>query len=109
MGTNQITLVSTVVAPKFGNGRLELTEVSKEYLLTLLPLVQRNLCGHPITDSVLRALCPSLPQPERAFWGGEGFALAVRPRGGVRAARQEGDTEVTLDDLEAVLFRWEAV
>ena len=109
MGTNQITLVSTVVAPKFGNGRLELTEVDHEYLLVLLPRVTRNLCGHPVTDGVLRAVCPTLPIQERAFWAGDGFALAVRPRGGVRGARQEGDTEVTLDDLEAVLYRWEAV
>ncbi len=102
-----ITLVSTVVAPVFKSGMLELTEVDRNYLLVLLPRVTRNLCGHPITDSVLRALCPALPQPERAFWNGEGLALAVRPRGGVRAARQEGDTEVTIEDIEAVLFRWE--
>jgi hypothetical protein len=107
--TNQITLVSTVVAPKFGNGRLELTAVDREYLLTLLPCVTRNLCGHPVTDTVLRQECPTLPEPERAFWNGEGLALAVRPRGGVRGARQEGDTAVTLEDVEAVLFRWEAV
>jgi len=109
MGTNQITLVSTVVAPKFGNGRLELTEVDHEYLLVLLPRVTRNLCGHPVTDAVLREVCPTLPTPERAFWTGEGHALAVRPKGGVRGARQEGDTAVTLEDVEAVLFRWEAV
>ena len=104
-----ITLVSTVVAPKFEAGRLELEAVDREYLLALLPRVTRNLCGHPMTDAVLRTECPSLPVPERAFWAGDGFALAVRPRGGVRGARQEGDTEVTLDDLEAVLYRWEAV
>lgn len=109
MGANRITLVSTVVAPRFETGQLNIEAVDREYLLALLPKVDRNLCGHPVTDAVLRAECSTLPEPERAFWGGEGFALAVRPRGGVRAARQEGDTEVTLDDLEAVLFRWEAV
>ena len=103
-----ITLVSTVVAPKFEAGRLELEAVDREYLLALLPRVTRNLCGHPMTDAVLRALCPSLPQPERAFWNGEGHALAVRPKGGIRGAHQEGDTEVTLDNLEAVLFYWES-
>lgn len=102
-----ITLVSTVVAPVFASGRLHLEVVDRNYLLQLLPLVSRNLCGHPITDSVLRAVCPSLPQPERAFWNGEGLALAVRPRGGIRNARAEGDTEVTLAEVEAVLFRWE--
>lgn len=102
-----ITLVSTVVAPKFETGRLELEAVDREYLLALLPRVTRNLCGHPMTDAVLRQECPTLPEPERAFWGGEGFALAVRPRGGVRGARQSGDTAVTLEDVEAVLFYWE--
>jgi len=103
---SDLTLVSTVVAPKFASGRLELTAVDREYLLTLLKRVTRNLCGHPVTDGVLRAVCPSLPQPERAFWAGEGHALAVRPKGGVRGAQAEGDTQVTIEDLEAVLFTW---
>lgn len=104
---HRITLVSTVVAPKFETGRIEIQAVDDAYLLQLLPLVTRNLCGHPVTDGVLRAVCPTLPTPERAFWEGDGHALAVRPKGGVRAASQEGDTEVTLNDLEAALFYWE--
>jgi hypothetical protein len=103
-----ITLVSTVVAPSFSAGRLEITPITTGELPTFLANVTRNLCGHPITDAVLRAVCSTLPMPERAFWTGEGHALAVRPKGGIRGAHQEGDTEVTLDDLEAVLFYWES-
>lgn len=103
---SDLTLVSTVVAPSFSAGRLELTPVSPDDLPAYLSNVTRNLCGHPVTDKVLRELCPSLPVPERAFWAGDGHALAVRPKGGVRAARAEGDTEVKLEDLEAVLFQW---
>ena len=103
----EVTLVSTVVAPVFSSGRLELEKLTTERLISLLPYVHRNLCGHPVTDKVLREMCPYLPVPERAFWDGYGPALAVRPKGGVRNARAEGDTEVTtINELEAVLFRW---
>lgn len=99
-----LTLLSTVVAPAFAAGRLELEPVN--ITPALLADVTRNLCGHPLTDAVLRAVYPDLPTQERAFWTGDTLGLAVRPRGGVRAATTEGDTQVTLADLEAVLVRW---
>lgn len=102
----KMTLLSTVVAPAFAAGTLTLRPVSAEELPGLLAGVTRNLCGHPVTDGVLRGLCPALPTPERAFWTGDSLGLAVRPRGGVRAATQTGDTLVTLADLEAVVVQW---
>lgn len=103
-----ITLLSTVVAPSFTDGRLTIREVSVSdaFFHHLLAGVDRNLCGHPLTDKVLRSVCPSLPPQERAFWDGASEGLAVRPKGGVRGASQTGDTEVTLDGLEAVLVSW---
>ena len=102
------TLLSTVVAPTFGiTGQLHLTPVSTKDLPALLGGVTRNLCGHPLTDAILRAACPWLPAQERAFWDGNTTGLAVRPRGGVRGAQAAGDTAVScLDHLEAVLVRW---
>lgn len=97
-------LLSTVVAPVFAAGDLHLTPVA--ITPDLLARVRRNLCGHPVTDGVLRSIYPSLPAPERAFWDGTGVGLAVRPRGGVRGAQASGDTQVTLNDLEAVLVEW---
>ncbi|WP_447859635.1 hypothetical protein [Nitrospira calida] len=104
--TEALTLLSTVVAPAFVAGRLELQPVSHDALPTLLGRVTRNLCGHPVTDKVLRDLCPSLPPQEKAFWTGQGVGLAIRPKGGVRGAGAQGDVQVTLEDLEAVLVTW---
>ena len=96
-----ITLLSTVVAPSFEDGRLTITSLLREdTIIAALAAVTRNLNGHPLTDAALRAVCPSLPAPERAFWDGSTLALAVRPKGGVRAAASNGDTAVTIDDLE---------
>jgi len=101
------TLLSTVVAPRFGTGTLYLLEIPAEKLPGYLAEVTRNLCGHPVTDGVLRAVCPSLPAPERAFWDGADPGLAVRPRGGVRGAQANGDTQVAgLEQVEAVLVTW---
>lgn len=103
----ELTLLSTVVAPAFAPGRLTLVPTS--ITSGVLDQVTRNLCGHPVTDAVLRAVRPTLPQPERAFWDGATMGLAVRPKGGVRGATQMGDTQVTIQDLEAVLVRWEVI
>jgi hypothetical protein len=98
-------LLSTVVAPAFVAGQLTIVPV--EITSDLLTQVHRNLCGHPPTLAALAEVCPTLPAPERgAFWDGEGLAVAIRPRGGVRGAAQSGDTPVTLADLEAVMVSW---
>lgn len=103
-----LTLLSTVVAPHFGSGTLRLIAVPTAELPQLLEGVTRNLCGHPVTDALLRAACPVLPPQERAFWDGSTTGLAVRPRGGVRGAQAAGDTAVAgLQLLEAVLVLWE--
>jgi hypothetical protein len=99
-----ITLLSTVVAPSFTAGTLELKPVDD--LADALNSVSRNLCGHPITDSVLRSICPNLPAQEKGFWDGSTIGLAVRPKGGVRGAQANGDVSVTLEDLEAVFVVW---
>ena len=102
-----ITLLSTVVAPEFAAGSLVVKPVDvRNELSILLHQVDRNLCGHPVTNKVLRAICPALPESIKEFWDGSTEGLAVRPKGGVRNAAQEGDTQVTLDDLEAALVRW---
>ncbi len=101
-----ITLLSTVVAPAFAAGTLSLEPVAPVHLPGYLRQVDHNFCGHPVTDRVLRDICPSLPVPERAFWDGSTLGLAIRPKGGVRGAVSNGDTQVTLSDLEAVLVTW---
>ena len=101
-----ITLLSTVVAPAFSAGALVITPVYADQLPSFLRGVTRNLCGHPVTVGVLKELCPTLPESERGFWTGDTVGLAVRPKGGVRGASQQGDTLVTLSDLEAVLVEW---
>jgi len=93
-------LLSTVVAPSFKSARLEIRELTRDEFLARLKLVDVNLCGHPLTNQVLREVCPTLPEPQKAFWQGDGIAIAARPRGGVRGASANGDTKVTLDDLE---------
>jgi hypothetical protein len=103
-----ITLLSTVVAPSFSAGALVLTPVYADQLPGFLRGVTRNLhtCWH--TEDVLRMHCPTLPKAERddGEWDGDTVGLAVRPKGGVRGASQQGDTLVTLGDLEAVLVEW---
>jgi hypothetical protein len=101
-----ITLLSTVVAPAFSAGALVITPVYADQLPGFLRGVTRNLCGHPVTVGVLKELCPTLPEAERGFWTGDTVGLAVRPKGGVRGASQQGDTLVTLSDIEAVLVEW---
>ena len=102
-----ITLLSTVVAPTFQSGELSIIAVGKEELPDLLGRVNRNLCGHPITNKVLREVCPTLPENKREFWDGHSLALAARPKGGVRKSSEDGDTQVTLDDLEFALVEYE--
>jgi len=99
-----MVLLSTVVAPEFSSGALVIAPV--ELTPELLSRVTRNLCGHPATIAALRGLYPDLPEAERGYWDGIDIGLAVRPRGGVRGARQTGDTQVSLADLEAVLVEW---
>lgn len=102
-----LTLLSTVVAPAFTAGSLDLSPRDGQDLVDLLSQVDRNLCGHPATNAMLRAVCPTLPAPERAFWDGSSIGLAVRPKGGVRGTAAAGDTQVSsLSDLEAVLVKW---
>jgi hypothetical protein len=102
-----ITVVSTVVVPSFDNANVVIRRITSEKeLANLLSRASRNLCGHPATNAVLKSICPELPEPERGFWDGVGFAIAARPKGGVRGSKSEGkDVEVTsFDDLEACLF-----
>ena len=103
-----ITLISTVVAPTFKSGTLTVTEVNRdvESLESLLSKVTFNLHGHAATVAVLKKIMPTLPEAVRGFWDGNTLALAVRPRGGVRAANSTGDTQVTLGDLEIALVSW---
>lgn len=102
-----ITLVSTAVVPAFRSGTLTVTAIDNiEVLRHMLDGVHTNLHGHAATVEVLRALCPELPEAQRGFWDGNDYALAVRPRGGVRAAGANGDTAVRLEDLEAALIIW---
>lgn len=107
LAASGITLLSTVVAPAFVAGTLTVKPVSQEELSALLGIVKENLCGHPITNRVLNEMYPDLPSPKRAFWDGKTLGLAVRPKGGVRASVAEGDTQVTIDDLEFALVQWD--
>lgn len=100
----KLTLVSTVVAPSFDDAKIVVKSVSLEDVPDLLGQVGRNLCGHPLTSGILKEVFPELPEPVREFWDGTGRALAARPKGGVRSASQNGDTEVSLADLEFALF-----
>lgn len=98
-------LISTVVAPAFKSGLLNLQTISKEELINYLRAVEpgHNLCGHPVTSNLLKELVPELPEPVRGFWTGNGMGIAVRPRNGVRAAASDGDTQLTdLSELEWV-------
>lgn len=102
-----LELLSTVVAPSFSAGQLIIRPVPMEELPGLLEQVAVNRHGHPATITMLRRICPNLPESVRGFWDGSQEVLVVRPRGGVRAAAQAGDTEITRDDqLEAALIRW---
>lgn len=102
-----LTLVSTVVAPAFVDGTLTVRQIDEFELFGLLKQVTDNLHGHAATVAVLRELHQGLPEARRGFWDGATWALAVRPRGGVRGAGATGDTAVTLTDLEYVLIKWQ--
>jgi hypothetical protein len=95
-----IYLLSTVVAPSFKSATIKVTELTRDEFLLALAGVNVNLCGHPATIQVLRQHFPTLPEPQKAFWQGDGIALAARPKGGVRGASVAGDTPVTIDELE---------
>lgn len=99
------TLLSTVVAPRFERGCLNVEPISVDRLRELLPHVTRNLCGHPATDALLREVCPELPPAERGFWAGDTPGIAVRPRGGVRGAAG-ADVPVTMEAIEAAIVTW---
>lgn len=101
-----VYLLSTVVSPTFGSGRLEITGLDLDTALECLSQVTDNLCGHPVTNAVLKDVVPELPEPKREFWRGDGIAYAARPKGGVRGAGQAGDTQVTLDDLEFCMIEY---
>jgi len=98
------TLISTVVAPTFESGTLLVTKIDNN-LQWFLENVTINLHGHAATVAVLKELVPTLPDAHRGFWDGTTQAIAVRPKGGVRGAAG-GDTQVTLQDLEAVVVTW---
>lgn len=104
-----IYLLSTVVAPSFRDAVLEITELTQENFLLLLAQVNVNLCGHPVTNQVLRDACPTLPEPKKEFWSGDAIAIAARPRGGVRGASANGDTVVTLADMEFCKIEYRAL
>jgi hypothetical protein len=93
-------LLSTVVAPSFASAMITVTDLTRDEFLSHLAQVDVNLCGHPVTNQVLREVCRTLPEPCKEFWQGDGIAIAARPRGGVRGARVNGDAQVSLDDLE---------
>ena len=103
-----LTLCSTVVVPTFANATVRIEPLTADEFRALLPHVQHNLCGHPVTQAVLTAEYPGLPQAEKAFWNGDGVALAARPRGGVRGGAA-GDTQVAFTDLEFCKFWIETV
>lgn len=98
-----ITLCSTVVVPSFDDAMVTIRKMTKKEFVAALKKVTRNLCGHPVTSAVLRAACPTLPESERAFWNGDGIAIAARPKGGVRNGR-ENEAQITIDDLEFCKF-----
>lgn len=102
---NRVTLVSSVVVPRFETGRIELLRIDtpRIKLTAFLRDVAKNFHSHPATVRALKSICPGLPDAERGYWNGEGWALAVRPRGGCRRA---ADNDVALSDLEAVLYVW---
>lgn len=93
-------LLSTVVAPSFVTATITVTNLTRDEFLFHLTQVDVNLCGHPVTSRILREVCPTLPEQQKAFWQGDGLAIAARPRGGVRGASVNGDTQVSLEDLE---------
>jgi len=93
-------LLSTVVAPSFDDAVLEIKKLTQQEFVSRLPSVTTNLCGHPATVAVLKQVCPTLPEPKKAFWQGDGIGLCARPRGGIRGASTGGDAQVSLDDLE---------
>jgi hypothetical protein len=103
-------LISTIVCPTFQLGTLRVGRpiTDPELLRKLLSHVWRNFSGHPKTTAVLRTVYPEIPDKDELhkFWTGTGVAIAARPRGGVRNASQNGDTEVTISDLEIVPFVW---
>lgn len=102
--SNKIVLTSTVVVPSFESQVVDVTNLTKEGFITMLSKVSENYCGHPITIGVLKKHCPTLPEKNGQFWDGVGLALAARPKAGVRGASTNGDTEVTIDDLEFCMF-----
>jgi len=74
-------------------------------------VITKNYSSHPVTSKILRENGVVVPDQEltadgkNKFWDGNGYALAARPRGGVRAAAQVGDTQISsLDELELILF-----
>jgi len=97
------TLCSTVVAPSFRSSTIHVEGLTPEQARQLLALVNRNLCGHPVTSAVLSSEITTLPTAEKGFWDGTGKAIAARPRGGARGA-SSGDTQVTFSDLEFCKF-----
>ncbi len=105
----EIYLLSTVVAPAFISGELILTSISKEELVEYLKEVKpgNNLCGHPVTNNLLRNIVPSLPEPVPGFWHGNGIGIAVRPKNGVRGAAVRGDTAINnISDMEWIKIRF---
>lgn len=108
---SEIYLLSTVVAPSFKSGLLEMETISQEELINCLRAVKpgHNLCGHPVTSNLLKKLVPGLPEPVRGFWSGNGMGIAIRPRNGIRAAACNGDTPLSdLSELEWVIVTFQA-
>ena len=122
-----INLVSTaLVADWTVAGSLVCTPLTSEQFAEVINSADevRNFCGHPATTNVLNASGLNIPaqlvvtdsegnpvlnrfgSPQGQFWDGVGVAVAARPRGGVRAAAQTGDTEVSLNDLEFLQFEF---
>lgn len=103
-----ISLLSTIVAPAFTDCTIRVQALHRDEFLVLLAAAEQNYCGHPLTWAVLAPHTTDLPAAERGkFWDGTGIAIAARPKGGVRNATVNGDTQVTLADLEFCMFEVE--
>ena len=123
-----INLTSTAVIPNWNKqGSLICTPLTSEKFSEIIKNSDKiyNFCGHPSTTELLKKsglsipdqllqyvdgkvkLHPKFKTPMGAFWDGIGIGIAARPRGGIRSAATNGDTELSsLDQLEFLRFEF---
>jgi len=124
-----LNIVSTaLVADWSKKGKLICTPLTADEFVKTVKSAEeiKNFCGHPKTTAALNEsglnippqltkkdkngepiLHPKFGTPQGEFWDGNGVAVAARPKGGVRSAAAQGDTEVSrLDDLEFLMFEF---